>query len=121
MTLKWLSAAVYAGVTYSDFLRMTPAELQTVAEADHRRNDALAWLCGRYVYEGISCALHNLLSAPGKRVKYPDQPYSFTRKEPEEVEEKQSPEEQERLRARLYMKQMEWASKGWVKKPAETQ
>lgn len=94
---------------------MTPAELQTVAEADHRRNDAFAWLCGRYIYEGVSLALHNVLSAPGKRIKYPEQPYSFTNG-PQPGSERVDPEERERLLARLYLKQMEWESKGWGRK-----
>lgn len=100
----WLAPAWYA-----DFF------LEADQERQKRRNEEF-WLQGLYICDAFSAVLNNAFAKKGDELQhYPEQPYSFTRKEPEEVEKKQSPEEQERLKARLYMKQMEWASKGWGK------
>lgn len=73
-----------------------------------------AWLQGMYFYDGLCCAIKNALgSAGGSSAKYPSQPYSIDEEQREN--DKAIKEENERLAAELYMRNMVRAGRSWKK------
>ena len=104
-----MTVAASVGVSYSDFLQMTPAELVAVSHGYQKRVDMAAWLFGRYTQEALSAVLSAALSRKGKTTyKYPTQPYSA-----QEAVQAPKDEEREALRAKIYMKQMVRSGKNW--------
>ena len=74
-----------------------------------------AWQQGMYFYDAICCALKNAFgSSNGSRAHYPDRPYPLGDKGQSE-EEKAIREENERLQAELYMRNMVRAGRTWQK------
>ena len=107
--MEWLAVATSVGVSYSDFLELTPSEIVAVSHGYHKRVDMEAWLTGRYVHEALSAVLSAALSRKGHTpYKYPAQPYSAQ-------EAAQAPKDDDRdaLRAKIYMRQMMRAGKNW--------
>lgn len=84
---------------YGD-VRMTRAFVEADRLRQERAN-AEAWLNGMYHYDAIFCAL--------AKKKYPEKPYGISREE-ENKQEPQDLEEVERLKAKLYMHQLKWAT-----------
>lgn len=86
-------------------------------EAEIKRQEAFnekAWLQGMYFYDALCCALKNAFGSKGSApAKYPQKPYptSFGKKE----EEQEIQEENERLKAELYMRNMVRAGRSWAK------
>lgn len=73
------------------------------------------WLQGMYVYDGVSVCLANTMSKKGSAPKrYPSEPYDLLSKEKTEEELLQE-EENERLKAKLYMQNMVRAGRSWGK------
>ena len=107
--MEWLAVATSVGVSYSDFLELTPAGLAAVSHGYHKRVDMEAWLTGRYVHEALSAVLSAALGKKGRTpYKYPSQPYSAQ-------EAAQAPKDDDRdaLRAKIYMRQMMRAGRHW--------
>lgn len=71
------------------------------------------WLQGMYFFDAVSCSLQNAFRKQSDPpAKYPEKPYGT----PEKQETEQDPEtreEQERLKAKLYMHQLKWSAKNW--------
>lgn len=107
--MEWLAVATSVGVSYSDFLELTPSEIVAVSHGYHKRVDMEAWLTGRYVHEALSAVLSAALGKKGRTpYKYPSQPYSA-----QEAAQTTKDEDREALRAKIYMKQMMRAGKNW--------
>lgn len=107
--IEWLTTAASVGISYHDFMAMTPSEIVAVSHGYHKRVDMEAWLFGRYTQEALSAVLSAALSRKGKTTyKYPTQPYSAQ-------EAAQAPKDDDRdaLRAKIYMRQMMRAGKNW--------
>lgn len=67
-----------------------------------------------YFYDGLCCALKNALgSTGGSSAKYPSQPYAI--EEDQQAKNKEVKEENERLAAELYMRNMVRAGRSWKK------
>ena len=110
--MEWLAVATSVGVSYLDFLQMTPAELVAASHGYQRRLDTAAWLFGRYTQEALSAVLSAAFGKKGHiPYKYPSQPYSAQ-------EAAQAPKDEDRdvLRAKIYMRQMMRVGKNWGKK-----
>ena len=104
-----MAVATSVGVSYSDFLELTPSEIVAVSHGYHKRVDMEAWLTGRYVHEALSAVLSAALGKKGRTpYRYPSQPYSAQ-------EAAQAPKDDDRdaLRAKIYMRQMMRAGKNW--------
>lgn len=107
--MEWLAVATSVGVSYLDFLEMTPSELVAVSHGYQRRVDTEAWLTGRYVHEALSAVLSAALGKKGRTpYKYPSQPYSAT-----ETPQEAADDDRDALRAEVYMRQMMRAGKNW--------
>ena len=107
--MEWLTTAASVGISYHDFMAMTPAELVAVSHGYHKRVDMEAWLTGRYVHEALSAVLSAALGKKGRTpYRYPSQPYSAQ-------EAAQAPKDDDRdaLRAKIYMRQMMRAGRHW--------
>ena len=103
-----MTAAASIGVSYGDFLRMTPAGLAAVAKGYRQRANAQAWLNGLYMQDALAAVLSAALGGKGTKVhKYPDAPYNILQ------EEAEVSEESEAARAKAYMMQMVRAGRGW--------
>lgn len=110
--MEWLAVATSVGVSYSDFLELTPSELVAVSHGYQRRMDTAAWLTGRYVHEALSAVLSAALSRKGKTpYRYPSQPYSAA-----EAPQEATDDDRDALRAKIYMRQMMRAGKHWGQK-----
>lgn len=104
-----MAVATSVGVSYSDFLELTPAELVAVSHGYHKRVDVEAWLFGRYVHEALSAVLSAALGRKGKTpYRYPPKPYSA-----QDAAQTPKDEDSEALRAKIYMRQMIRAGKNW--------
>lgn len=104
-----MTVAASVGVSYHDFLEMTPAEIVAVSHGYHKRVDMEAWLTGRYFHEALSAVLSAALGKKGRTpYKYPSQPYSAT-----EAPQETANDDREALRAEVYMRQMMRAGKHW--------
>lgn len=68
------------------------------------------WLQGMYVYDALCCSLKGVF---GSSAKYPAQPYPIGKDQQEK--NKEIKEENERLAAELYMRNMVRAGKNWKK------
>lgn len=94
-------------------------EVKAYREADElrqRRFNSEAWLQGMYFYDAISCSLKNALSKSGTApAKYPEKPYLVDKDEKTEKEIERE-EELDRIKAKLYMKNMVRAGKSWGNK-----
>ena len=104
-----MTVAASVGVSYSDFLELTPSEIVAVSHGYHKRVDMEAWLTGRYVHEALSAVLSAALGKKGRTpYRYPSQPYSAQ-------EAAQAPKDDDRdaLRAKIYMRQMMRAGRHW--------
>ena len=107
--MEWLAVAASVGVSYSDFLRMTPAALVAVSHGYHKRVDMEAWLTGRYVHEALSAVLSAALGKKGRTpYRYPSQPYSA-----QAAAQAPKHDDRDTLRAKIYMPQMMRAGKNW--------
>ena len=107
--MEWLAVATSVGVSYSDFLELTPSEIVAVSHGYQRRMDTAAWLIGRYVYEALSSVLSAALGRKGKTpYRYPSQPYSAV-----EAPQGTTDDDRDALRAEVYMRQMIRAGKNW--------
>lgn len=107
--IEWLTTAASVGISYHDFMAMTPAELVAVSRGYQRRVDMESWLTGRYVHEALSAVLSAALGKKGRTpYKYPSQPYSAT-----EAPQETANDDREALRAEVYMRQMMRAGKHW--------
>ena len=110
--MEWLAVAASVGVSYSDFLEMTPAELVAVSHGYRRRVDMEAWLTGRYTHEALSAVLSAALGKKGRTpYKYPDQPHGAT-----EASQEATDDDRDALKAKIYMRQMMRAGRKWGKK-----
>lgn len=104
-----MTVAASVGVSYSDFLELTPSELVAVSHGYYRRVDMEAWLTGRYVHEALSAVLSAALGKKGRTpYRYPSQPYSAT-----EAPQEAASDDRDALRAKVYMRQMMRAGKHW--------
>lgn len=104
-----MTVAASVGISYHDFMAMTPAELVAVSRGYQRRVDMKAWLTGRYVYEALSSVLSAALGRKGKTpYRYPSQPYSAV-----EAPQGTTDDDRDALRAEVYMRQMIRAGKNW--------
>ena len=104
-----MTVATSIGVSYSDFLELTPSEIVAVSHGYYKRVDMEAWLTGRYVHEALSAVLSAALSRKGHTpYKYPSQPYSAT-----DTSQEAKDDDREALRAKIYMRQMMMAGKNW--------
>lgn len=108
-------------MTYEQYWYGDPGMVKAFREADklyQERMNTEAWLQAMYVYDAITRATPlEMILVDGKTVKrdkYIPEPYPlFKEKEtPDEVEDR---EEQERLQAELYMRQMMRVGKNWGK------
>lgn len=80
-------------MSYSDFVKMTPAEIVAVSHGYQKRVDMEAWLTGRYVHEALSAVLSAALGKKGRTpYRYPSQPYSAT-EAPQEAADDEGGEE----------------------------
>ena len=104
-----MTVAASVGISYHDFMAMTPAELVAVSHGYQRCVDTEAWLTGRYVHEALSAVLSAALGKKGRTpYKYPSQPYSAT-ETPQEARD----DDRDALRAEVYMRQMMRAGRHW--------
>lgn len=77
-----------------------------------KRFDEQAWLQGLYVFKAVDTVLANALrKSQSEQYSYPDKPFTTTKTE----EEKRLEEENEMLRAEIYMKQLIEVGKNWGK------
>ena len=107
--MEWLAVATSVGVSYSDFLELTPSEIVAVSHGYHKRVDMEAWLTGLYVQEALSAVLSAAFGKKGRTpYKYPSQPYSAT-ETPQEARD----DDRDALRAEVYMRQMMRAGRHW--------
>ena len=107
-----MAVATSVGVSYSDFLELTPAGLAAVSHGYHKRVDMEAWLTGRYIHEALSAVLSAALGKKGRTpYKYPSQPYSAV-----EAPQGTTDDDRDALRAEVYMRQMIRAGKSWGQK-----
>ena len=91
---------------------MTPAEVQAAANGYRQRVDFEAWMFGRYVLEALSASL----SAAFGRKGHPPYRYPSSPRGQQEVSQERTEEDSDRLKAKLYMRQMVAAGKNWGKK-----
>ena len=104
-----MTVAASVGISYHDFMAMTPSELVAVSHGYQRRMDTAAWVFGRYTQEALSAVLSAALGKKGRTpYKYPSQPYSAT-ETPQEARD----DDRDALRAEVYMRQMMRAGKNW--------
>ena len=111
--MTWLALAAEIGLNYSDFMRMTAAEVQAYADGYQRKANREAWLQGIYTQDALTAIASAVLAGKNKQnvYKYPERPHGEL--QPMTEEERLEEEEAERLRAKLYMMQMAWAYKNW--------
>lgn len=110
--IEWLTTAASVGISYHDFMAMTPSEIVAVSHGYQRRVDTAAWLTGLYVQEALSAVLSAAFGKKGHiPYKYPSQPHSVQ-------DDTQAPKDEDRdvLRAKIYMRQMMRVGKNWGKK-----
>ena len=106
------------GMTATEYWHGDPWLIRQYYEAEklrQKRLDAQAWLQGAYIYDALARIAPLLQAFPAKGAKvqeYPPKSYSVTRDE----EQRAMDEEQEALRARIYMENMVRAGRGWGKK-----
>lgn len=101
------------GMTFDQFwygdVRMTRAFVEADILRQKRMNNE-AWLQGMYFYDALCCALQNAFRKKSDPpVKYPEKPYGISEQEADK-QKPQDPEEAERLKAKLYMHQLKWAT-----------
>lgn len=79
-----------------------------------KRHNNESWLQGLYIWDAVSKAVSNLSLKKGQQpLEYVKEPFDiFGDKE----KRKEETEEQEALRAKIYMRQMERAGRDWGKK-----
>ena len=107
--VEWLAVAASVGISYHDFMAMTPAELVAVSRGYQKRMDTAAWLFGRYTHEALSAVLSAALDKKGRTpYRYPSQPYSAA-----EAPQEATDDDRDALRAKIYMRQMMRAGKHW--------
>ena len=110
--MEWLAVATSVGISYHDFMAMTPSELVAVSHGYQRRMDTAAWVFGRYTHEALSAVLSAALGKKGRTpYRYPSQPYSAT-----EAPQEAADDDRDALRAKVYMRQMMRAGKNWGQK-----
>ena len=110
--IEWLTTAASVGISYHDFMAMTPSELVAVSHGYQRRMDTAAWVFGRYTQEALSAVLSAALGKKGRTpYRYPSQPYSAT-----EAPQEAADDDRDALRAKVYMRQMMRAGKNWGQK-----
>lgn len=89
-------------------------------EADKKsmeRENWIAWLHGMYIYEALCNAspiFHDFAKSGTKAIPFRTEPYKLFEDESLE-EERKKQEENDRLKAQLYMQQMVRAGKNWGK------
>ena len=115
---KWWSAAASAGVSYCDFLKMTPTEIAAANRSYQRRVNYEAWLFGLYIHEALISVVNALFSKKNAKnvLSYPDKPHLET--QPLTEEEKKKVAENERLKAIAYMNYLVRIGKKWGKENA---
>ena len=107
--MEWLAVAASVGISYQDFMAMTPAEIVAASHGYQKRVDMEAWLTGIYFHEALSAVLSAALGRKGKTpYRYPSQPYSSV-----EAHQEAADDDRDALRAKVYMRQMMRAGKNW--------
>lgn len=109
-------ASASVGLSYSDFLQMSPVELQVYSSGSQLYLNRLAWMIGIYVQDAVAACLSAAFAKKGANTfKYPERPHDSLQptdqKEQEQTSEQK--EKTELLKARLYMHRMMWAGKNW--------
>lgn len=105
-------AAAQVGISYSDFLQMSPAELQAYSDGYQRRKNYEAWLFGVYVQNAIaSCISASFSKGRQNAFQYPGTPIPSL--QPRTESEVKAEAEKERMRAYLYLNQFVRAGKNW--------
>ncbi len=104
------------GMSYDEYWHGDVWLVEAYREADklrqERQNEGF-WLQGMYVHEAVSVSIGNAFRKSGSNpVKYSSKPYDFTNREKTE-EEIAREEENDRLKAMLYMNNMVRAGKNW--------
>ena len=108
-------------MTYEQYWYGDVCMVRAYREADRRRIERKNMeyhLMGMYVYEAIcdvSPVLHAFARRGAKPIPYRTAPYSL-KDQPERAEDKARQDENDRLKARLYMSQMMAVGKSWGKK-----
>lgn len=94
---------------------MSPAELQAISNGYRRRVNYEAWLHGVYTLDALTAVFSAAFAGKNKSQihRYPNTPKSDL--------QPQEQEDQDRLQAELYMRQMVRAGKGWGESPTPTQ
>lgn len=108
-----MTLAAEVGIAYSDFMRMTAAEVQAYADGYQRRINRESWIRGIYTQDALTAIASAVLAGKNKQdvYKYPECPHGEL--QPVSETEQRESEEAELLRAKLYMHQMKWAYKNW--------
>lgn len=110
------------GMTYEQYWYGDVHMVRAFREAHRLRQQIMnqeAHLQGLYIYEAlldVSPVLHAFAKKGTKPIKYRSKPYDLFQKEKNTIEtdeDKQRREENERLQAKLYMRNLVRAGKGW--------
>ena len=110
-------------MTYEQYWYGDPRMAKAYYEADKLRQERFnqeAWLMGAYVYDAIgrlTPILHAFADQKAKPIEYMPEPYPIRAAEREKktAEQTRKQEEQEALRAKVYMLQLIEAGKNWGK------
>lgn len=105
-------------MSYQEYWHGDVWMVKSFREADklrQERENAGYWMQGMYIYEAFAAVLKNAFSKKGSTpAKYPEKPYDIFPEEKTE-DQKLQEEEQERIKAKLYMQNMVRAGRSWGK------
>ena len=104
-------------MAYSEFLTLTPAELQAISAGYYRKLNREAWMFGHYTLEALTAVLSAAMHGKGRAsYQYPTEPRMEL--QPLTRQEQAQYAKNERLRVIAYCNQLVERGKSWVK--AET-
>jgi hypothetical protein len=102
------------GISWDEFWKMNPRILDLHIKAHQewiKEQDYLAWLQGRYIYQGISVALSHFANK-NSTAEYPEMPYMEKEVSDEEKASRMG-EEQKTKQAENYMLRLQLMATNW--------